>query len=115
MNLLTDKELKDAVRKLFVTPEAHEMAMVTSLDEYRLIVSAVIAKLAAGVNVEPYDYSATDKAWAHTETTLRTAVAAARVQAIDACVDALVAEDGLKVISVEEAVEAIRSVLGGTP
>lgn len=50
--LLTDEELKDAVRKLFITPEAHEMAMSTSLDEYRLIVAAVIKKL-AGVSVEP--------------------------------------------------------------
>lgn len=40
-----------------------------------------------------------------------TAIAAARVQAINECLSALVADDGMKVISAEEAVAAIRALI----
>lgn len=45
----------------------------------------VIAKLSAGVSVEPYDFSSADQDWVHTNTTLNTAIAAARCKAIEEC------------------------------
>ena len=72
---------------------------------------AVLSKLAAGVSVEPNGYDPLSDQYLYKQDTLQTAIAAARVQAINECISALVADDKTKATSAEEAVAAIRALI----
>ena len=116
MNILNDEDAKEIHRVLCATVGADYLTIAKAASDF------TIKKLAAGVSVEPDGWRTQEYIGAPSQQepyynadTFNTAIAAARVQAINDCAEEL---DGMKcnnktaTSAIKQCAEAIRALLG---
>ena len=111
MNILTDEEIQTA----YMTADSGELFA-------RAIEAAVIKALAQGVSVEPNGYDPLSDQYLYKQDTLQTAIAAARVAALEEAAKVcdrtasdykgMFAEDESLYIAATDCAKAIRALIG---